>query len=84
MEVLRRGGREDDLYVHIPTDVCGFEVIIRELFPRVNRIMLLASAKESQLVTCAPAAKRSALAQHHQGREGEVGQSRFVSATWLW
>jgi len=33
MKVLRWGGREGDVHVYIPTGVCGFEVIIRELFP---------------------------------------------------
>lgn len=49
MKVLRRGGREGDMYVHIPTGVCGFEVIIRQLFPRVNRDGALASAKNLNL-----------------------------------
>lgn len=40
MKVLRGGCREGDVYVHIPMGVCGFEVIIRELLPRVSQVVL--------------------------------------------
>ncbi len=38
MKVLRWGGREGDVHVHIPTGAGRFKVIIRELFPTADQV----------------------------------------------
>lgn len=84
MKILRRSRRKGDVHVHVPVRLGGFKVVIRELVTDTQSVMVAPQVLGIQLVACVPAVKRSALAQHRQGHVGEVRQSRFVSATWLW